>query len=63
MKWHSTARSRPKPFTPATCRPAGDWEDDGWLQSAADPEHCRVAGPGVTRAVAGQQAELVIEVG
>ena len=43
--------------------PAGEWEDDGWLQSSADPAHCRVAGPGVTRAVAGQTAELLIEVG
>jgi hypothetical protein len=33
------------------------------VQSAADPQHCRVAGPGVTKAVAGQRAELVIEVG
>ena len=32
------------------------------MQSAADPQHCRVAGPGVTKAVAGQRAELVIEV-
>ncbi|KAI7844470.1 hypothetical protein COHA_001973 [Chlorella ohadii] len=39
----------------------GDWEDDGWLQSSADPVHCRVAGPGVTRAVAGQKGELLIE--
>ena len=41
---------------------AGRWEDDGWVQSAADPQRCRVAGPGVTRAIAGQQGELVIEV-
>ncbi len=33
------------------------------MQSAADPQHCRVAGPGVTKAVAGQRAELVVEVG
>lgn len=33
------------------------------MQSAADPQHCRVAGPGVTKAVAGQRGELVIEVG
>lgn len=43
--------------------PVGEWEDDGWVQSVADPQHCRVAGPGVTKAVAGQQAELVVEVG
>eukprot|EP00887_Chlorella_sp_A99_P000144 scaffold16.g144.t1 len=39
----------------------GEWEDDAWVQSAADPARCRVAGPGVTRAVAGQAGELVIE--
>ncbi|KAI3425374.1 hypothetical protein D9Q98_009138 [Chlorella vulgaris] len=39
----------------------GDWDEDGWVQSAADPQHCRVAGPGVTKAVAGKLAELAIE--
>ena len=47
----------PVPPTPAT----GDWEEDCWLQSAADPAHCRVAGAGVTRAVAGQEANVLIE--
>lgn len=41
---------------------AGEWEDDGWVQSAAEPSKCRVAGPGITRAVAGQQAEFLIQV-
>ena len=49
--------------SPLLACPAGDWEDDGWVQSAADPQHCRVAGPGVTKAVAGQRADLIIEVG
>ena len=48
---------------PLLACPVGEWEDDGWVQSAADPQQCRVAGPGVTKAVAGQRAELVIEVG
>lgn len=56
--------SSPTEAAPPFPRPlAGEWEDDGWLQSSADPAHCRVAGLGVTRAVAGQTGELLIEVG
>ncbi|GAB4815949.1 hypothetical protein N2152v2_002995 [Parachlorella kessleri] len=39
----------------------GEWDDDCWVQSAAEPSKCRVAGPGITRAVAGQQAEFLIQ--
>ncbi|KXZ44206.1 hypothetical protein GPECTOR_71g567 [Gonium pectorale] len=39
----------------------GRWEEDCWVQSTADPTACRVAGPGLSRAVAGEVARLVIE--
>jgi hypothetical protein len=42
---------------------SGLWEDDEWVQSAADPGRCRAAGKGLSRAVAGQTAEFTIEVG
>jgi len=41
----------------------GEWEDDGWVQSAADPVRSKVLpAPGLCRAVAGQQATFSIEV-
>jgi hypothetical protein len=40
----------------------GQWEDDVWLQSAAEPALCRLRGPGLARAVAGQRAEFNIKV-
>jgi hypothetical protein len=40
----------------------GAWEDDEWVQSAAEPALCRMSGPGLSQAVAGQRAEFVIEV-
>lgn len=41
----------------------GAWEDGEWLQSAAEPALCRMAGEGLRGAVAGQRAEFVIQVG
>lgn len=41
----------------------GAWEDDEWLQSAAEPALCRMTGTGLREAVAGQQAEFIIQVG
>lgn len=41
----------------------GRWEEDGWMQSGADPARCKViAAPGLSRAVAGQQASFEIKV-
>lgn len=40
----------------------GQWEDDEWVQSSADPSLTRVRGPGLARAVAGQPATFVIKV-
>ena len=40
----------------------GQWEDDGWVQSGADPGRCRVAGAGLTRAQAGREASFAIQV-
>ena len=41
----------------------GEWEDDGWVQSAADPARCKVLpAPGLCRAVAGVEATFTIEV-
>lgn len=41
----------------------GQWEEDGWTQSGADPARCKViASPGLSRAVAGQQATFEIKV-
>ena len=40
----------------------GEWEADGWVQSAADPARCKVLpAPGLCRAVAGQEATFSIE--
>lgn len=41
----------------------GRWEDDEWVQSAADPARCRAAGKGLCRALAGHVAQFTIEVG
>ena len=41
----------------------GQWEEDAWLQSPAEPSLCTVAGPGLSHAVAGQQAAFSIQVG
>jgi hypothetical protein len=41
----------------------GAWQGDEWLQSAAEAALCRMSGPGLTAAVAGQRAEFVIQVG
>lgn len=38
----------------------GGWEDDGWVQSGADPALCEVEGTGVTRGVAGKKAMFKI---
>lgn len=40
----------------------GEWEADAWVQSAAAPSRCRVAGAGVTHATAGVEASFVIQV-
>jgi len=40
----------------------GEWEEDAWLQSAAEPALTRVSGPGLTKALAGQTASFVIQV-
>ena len=40
----------------------GEWEDDAWVQSAADPALCRVRGPGMARALAGAPASFTIQV-
>ncbi len=40
----------------------GEWEEDAWLQSAAEPALTRVSGPGLTAALAGHTASFVIQV-
>ena len=40
----------------------GEWEDDAWVQSLADPGRCRAKGPGLSRAVAGAEAAFLISV-
>ena len=40
----------------------GMWEDDEWIQSAADPALTRIKGPGLSRASAGQEATFIIKV-
>ena len=40
----------------------GQWEEDAWVQSAADGALSRVAGPGLAKALAGQSASFVIQV-
>lgn len=39
----------------------GSWEDDGWVQSTAEPSRCHVFGPGISRAIAGDEAVFGIE--
>ena len=39
----------------------GEWEDDCWLQSTADPTFTRVHGPGLSRGIAGEPSIFVIE--
>ena len=39
----------------------GEWEDDCWLQSTADPTFTRVHGPGLSRGIAGEPSVFVIE--
>lgn len=41
----------------------GRWQSGAWLQSAADPARCRLRGRGLAHAVAGADAEFVIQVG
>ena len=40
----------------------GEWEEDAWLQSAAELPLTRVSGPGLTKAFAGKTASFVIQV-
>ena len=39
----------------------GEWDQDEWVQSSADPELTKVFGPGISRAIAGQQATFGIQ--
>ncbi|KAK9866675.1 hypothetical protein WJX84_002407 [Apatococcus fuscideae] len=39
----------------------GEWEEDGWVQTAAEPALCRAAGRGLHQSVAGQTATFQIE--
>mmetsp|Transcript_25806 Transcript_25806/g.48982 ORF Transcript_25806/g.48982 Transcript_25806/m.48982 type:complete len:758 (+) Transcript_25806:138-2411(+) len=39
----------------------GEWEDNMWIQSAADPEFCKVLGPGIARGVAGEDSVFGIQ--
>lgn len=39
----------------------GEWEDNAWVQSTAEPALCRVMGPGLSRAVAGQPTVVGVE--
>ncbi|KAI8475786.1 MAG: hypothetical protein J3K34DRAFT_456142 [Monoraphidium minutum] len=39
----------------------GRWEAGAWLQSAADPARCRLRGPGLARAIAGEAAAFEIQ--
>ena len=38
----------------------GAWEDGMWVQSSAEPKLCRLRGPGLARAVAGQPASFTL---
>ena len=40
----------------------GEWEDDAWLQSAAESSLCVATGDGLSHAAAGEEAEFVIQV-
>lgn len=39
----------------------GEWDNGVWLQSSADPEFSKVKGPGISRAIAGENARFFIE--
>ena len=39
---------------------SGEWEEDAWLQSAADPARCKVVG--LTDGLAGQHTSFTIQV-
>jgi hypothetical protein len=47
---------------PDGCMFRGAWEDDEWLQSAAEPALCRLRGGGLSTALAGCKASFTIEV-
>ena len=38
----------------------GEWQEDCWLQSEAEPAMCKVAGQALAQATAGQEATLSI---
>ncbi len=40
----------------------GEWKEDAWVQSLADPGRCRAKGPGLSRAVSGKEAAFLISV-
>jgi hypothetical protein len=40
----------------------GQWEEGAWVQSAAEPALCRLSGPGLARAIAGQCATFRLQV-
>ena len=39
----------------------GEWEEDCWLQSTADPAFTKVFGPGLSRGIAGEATMFGIE--
>ena len=39
----------------------GEWEEDCWLQSTADPALTKVFGPGLSRGIAGEPTMFCIE--
>lgn len=39
----------------------GEWEENCWLQSTADPVFSRVFGPGLSRGIAGEATMFTIE--
>lgn len=39
----------------------GAWDDDGWVQTAADAARSKVAGAGIVRAEAGKTAKFLIQ--
>ena len=38
----------------------GEWQEDHWVQSEAEPSLCRVAGPGLSMCTAGRPATFTI---
>lgn len=40
----------------------GEWQEDSWLQSEAEPALCRVRGPGTAQATSGNETTLTISV-